>query len=116
EKLPVFDQGGELRGLITAQDIIKIEQWPNATKDSRGRLRVAVAVGVRPSDLERAAACVRAGADALVVDIAHGHSDSAIEMVRALKSRFPQVDVIGGNVATAAGVRDMVDAGADAVK
>ena len=116
EKLPVFDPDGQLRGLITAQDIIKIEQWPDATKDERGRLRVAAAVGVRASDLERAAACVRAGADALVVDIAHGHSDGALEMVWALKDRFPQVDVIGGNVATADGVRDMVAAGADAVK
>lgn len=116
EKLPVFDRAGQLHGLITAQDIIKIEQWPDSTKDERGRLRVAAAVGVRPSDLERAAACVRAGVDALVVDIAHGHSDSAIEMVRALKQRFPQVDVVGGNVATADGVRDLVDAGADAVK
>ncbi|HWQ12732.1 MAG TPA: IMP dehydrogenase [Roseiflexaceae bacterium] len=116
EKLPVLDAAGRLVGLITAQDIVKMEQWPGATKDARGRPRVAAAVGVRPSDLERAAACVAAGADALVVDIAHGHSDSALEMVRALKERFPQVDVVGGNVATAAGVRDMVDAGADAVK
>lgn len=116
EKLPVFDHAGELHGLITAQDIIKIEQWPDATKDERGRLRVAAAVGVRPSDLDRAAACVHAGADALVVDIAHGHSDTALGMVQALKERFPQIDVIGGNVATAEGVRDMVAAGADAVK
>jgi hypothetical protein len=71
---------------------------------------------VRPSDLDRATACVQAGADALVVDIAHGHSDSAIAMVRALKERFPHVDVIGGNIATAEGVRDLVAAGADAVK
>ena len=116
EKLPVFDHAGGLHGLITAQDIIKIEQWPDATKDERGRLRVAAAVGVRPSDLDRAAACVQAGADALVVDIAHGHSDTALGMVRSLKERFPHVDVIGGNVATAEGVRDMVAAGADAVK
>jgi len=116
EKLPVFDGAGALRGLITAQDIIKIEQWPHATKDDRGRLRVAAAVGIRPSDLERAAACVNAGVDALVVDIAHGHSDGALEMVRALKQRFPKVDVVGGNVASPEGVRDMVAAGADAVK
>ena len=116
EKLPVFDRGGQLRGLITAQDIIKIEQWPDASKDARGRLRVAAAVGVRASDIERASACVKAGADALVVDIAHGHSDSAIDMVRQLKQRFPEVDVVGGNVATAEGVRDMAEAGADAIK
>lgn len=93
-----------------------MEQSPDATKDERGRLRVAAAVGVRPSDIERAEACVNAGADALVVDIAHGHSDSAINMVHALKERFPQVDVIGGNVATAEGVRELAEAGADAVK
>ncbi len=116
EKLPVVDRTGNLRGLITAQDIIKMEEWPNATKDERGRLRVAAAVGIRASDIDRAAACVQAGVDALVVDIAHGHSDGALEMVQKLKERFPQVDIIGGNVATAEGVRDMVEAGADAVK
>jgi IMP dehydrogenase len=116
EKLPVVDRNGNLRGLITAQDIIKMEEWPNATKDERGRLRVAAAVGIRASDLDRAAACVRAGVDALVVDIAHGHSDGALEMVQKLKERFPEVDIVGGNVATAEGVRDMVAAGADAVK
>ena len=116
EKLPVFNPQGKLQGLITAQDIAKQEHWPDATKDGRGRLRVAAAVGVRPSDVERAEACVNVGADALVVDIAHGHSDLALNMVRVLKERFPQVDVVGGNVASAAGVRDMVEAGADAVK
>lgn len=116
EKLPVLDRDGNFRGLITAQDIIKLEQWPAATKDERGRLRVAAAIGVRPGDLERAAACVNAGADLLVVDIAHGHSDLAIEMIQTLKSSFPHVDVIGGNVATADAVRDLVAAGSDAVK
>lgn len=116
EKLPVLDRTGHLQGLITAQDIMKVEQWPDASKDEHGRLRVAAAVGVRSSDLDRAAACVQAGVDALVVDIAHGHSDLAIDMVRALKERFPQVDIIGGNVATAEGVRDLAEAGADAVK
>jgi IMP dehydrogenase len=116
EKLPVINADGRLEGLITAQDIAKQEQWPAATKDSRGRLRVAAAVGVRPGDMDRAQACVNAGADALVVDIAHGHSDNALNMVRALKECYPQVDVVGGNVATADGVRDMVEAGADAVK
>src|SRR5262245_61644486 len=116
EKLPVLDREGRLLGLITAQDIVKMEQWPAATKDERGRPRVAAAVGVRETDIERAAACVNAGVDALVVDIAHGHSDSAIDMVRTLKQRFPNVDVIGGNVATAEGVRDMAEAGADAIK
>jgi IMP dehydrogenase len=115
EKLPVV-QNDRLLGLITAQDIVKREQEPNATKDKHGRLRVAVAIGVRSEDVSRAEACVKAGADALVVDIAHGHADLALEMVRALKERFSSVDVVGGNVATAEGVRDMVEAGADAVK
>ncbi len=116
EKLPVVDAAGKLLGLITAQDIVKMEQSPDATKDEKGRLRVAAAVGVRPSDIERAEACIKAGADALVVDIAHGHSDLAIDMVKALKARFPQIDVVGGNVATSDGVKDMAAAGADAVK
>lgn len=116
EKLPMLDRSGRLVGLVTAQDIVKLEQWPDATKDERGRLRVAAAVGVRPSDVERAAACIAAGADALVVDIAHGHSDSAIEMIQTLKLQFPQVDVVGGNVATAEGVYDLADAGTDAIK
>ncbi len=116
EKLPVVDADGRLQGLITAKDIDKQDAWPDATKDNRGRLRVAAAVGVRPSDLDRADACVNAGVDALVVDIAHGHSDLALNMVRKLKERFSHVDIVGGNVASAEGVRDMVDAGADAVK
>jgi guanosine monophosphate reductase len=86
------------------------------TTDERGRLRVGVAVGVRGSDLARAEACVAAGADLLVVDIAHGHSDSAIDVIRRLKQAFPAVDVVGGNVATAEGVRDLAEAGADGVK
>jgi IMP dehydrogenase len=116
EKLPVINGDYHLVGLITAQDIVKAEESPEATKDSNGRLRVAVAVGVKQDDLDRAAACVKAGADALVVDIAHGHTDFALDMVRALKQTFPTIDVVGGNVATADGVRDMVSAGADAVK
>jgi IMP dehydrogenase len=116
EKLPLVDGHGHLVGLITAQDIIKLQEHPVATKDAKGRLRVGAAIGVRPSDLDRAAACVVAGVDALVVDIAHGHSDHAINMVCELKARFPEVEVIAGNVATAEGVRDLAAAGADAVK
>ncbi|GAP05437.1 MAG TPA: IMP dehydrogenase [Anaerolinea thermolimosa] len=115
EKLPLVDEEGHIVGLITTQDIVKIEQHPDATKDSRGRLMVGVAVGARADDLERAAACVAAGADVLVVDIAHGHSDHTLQMVSSLKKRF-SVPVIAGNVATAEGVRDLADAGADAVK
>jgi len=116
EKLPLLDEEGRVAGLITSQDIIKLQQHPQATKDSKGRLRVSAAVGVRSSDIQRAEACVAAGVDVLVVDIAHGHSDHAINMVRELKRRFPQVEVIAGNVATAQGVRDLAEAGADAVK
>lgn len=116
EKLPVVDAESHVHGLITAQDILRLQQHPDATKDAKGRLRVGAAVGVRPSDLTRAAACVAAGADVLVVDIAHGHSDHAMGMISALKREFPEVDVIGGNVATAEGVRDLAEAGADAIK
>ena len=116
EKLPLVDGEGHLAGLITAQDIIKIQKHPNATKDSRGRLRVGVAVGVRPEDMERAVSCQAAGVDVLVVDIAHGHSDHVIHMVRSLKQRFPSLPIIAGNIATAQGVRDLAEAGANAVK
>ena len=116
EKLPLVDREGRLAGLITTQDIIKIQEHPAATKDERGRLRVGVAIGTRADDLERAAACVQAGADALVVDIAHGHSEHTIQMVRELKRHFPKTPVIAGNVATAEGVIDLVESGASAVK
>jgi IMP dehydrogenase len=116
EKLPLVDANDHLTGLITAQDIIKIQNHPNATKDSRGRLRVGAAVGARPDDMERAASCVEAGSDVLVVDIAHGHSEHVIRMVQSLKRRFPHIPVIAGNVATAQGVRDLAEAGAEAVK
>ena len=116
EKLPLVDSNNCLVGLITAQDIVKIQEHPNATKDSRGRLVVGVAIGVHPDDMQRAASCVAAGADVLVVDIAHGHSDHVIDMVHKLKERFPNIPVIAGNVATPQGVKDLVEAGADAVK
>ncbi len=116
EKLPLLNAEGETIGLVTAQDIIKHEQYPHATKDSKGHLCVAAAVGVKPGDLQRWEACVAAGADALVVDIAHGHSDHAIQVVRELKQSFPHAEIIAGNVATAQGVRDLADAGADAIK
>lgn len=116
EKLPLVDEQNHVHGLVTAQDILKLQEHPNATKDSKGRLRVGAAIGVRADDLERAAACVNAGVDVLVVDIAHGHSDHEIRMIQELKRRFPQVQVIGGNVATAEGVRDLAEAGADAIK
>lgn len=116
EKLPLVDDAGKVTGLITAQDIVKLQLHPIATKDAKGRLRVGAAVGVRASDLDRAALCVAAGADVLIVDIAHGHSDHAIKMVGDLKRRFPAVEVVAGNVAAADGVRALAEAGADAVK
>lgn len=116
EKLPLVDEHGRLVGLITAQDIVKLQEHPKATKDVRGRLKVGVAIGVRADDIDRAGACVEAGADVLVVDIAHGHSDHTISMVKSLKSQFPKTPVIAGNVASAPGVADLAEAGADAVK
>ena len=115
EKLPVVDADGKLRGLITVKDIQKRIQFPNATKDEKGRLRVAAAVGVGPDAWERAGALVDAGVDVLVVDTAHGHSASVIEMVRRVKSEW-EVDVVAGNVATAPAAEALIDAGADAVK
>jgi IMP dehydrogenase len=117
EKLPLIDENERVIGLITVQDIVKIQDHPNATKDRRGRLLVGVALGARLSeDLARAAACADAGADVFVVDIAHGHSDHTIEMVRQLKKNFPAIPVIAGNVAAYPGVCDLAEAGADAVK
>jgi IMP dehydrogenase len=115
EKLPIVDADGVLKGLITVKDIQKRKEYPRATKDERGRLRVAAAVGVGPDARERAHALVGAEVDALVVDTAHGHSRGVIEMVRRLKSELT-VDVIAGNVATAEATEAMIDAGADAVK
>src|SRR5213078_2277772 len=100
EKLPVVDADGRLRGLITVKDIQKKIAYPDATKDDKGRLRVGAAVGVGPDAVERAQALVGAGADALVVDTAHGHSAGVIEVVRRIKGLVP-VDVIAGNIATA---------------
>ncbi len=116
EKLPLVDAEDHLVGLITAQDIIKLQEHPRATKDGRGHLRVGLAVGVRAEDTERAAAGLEAGADVIVVDIAHGHAEHVLEMVRRLKQNFPKTPVIAGNVATVEGVCDLVEAGADAVK
>jgi IMP dehydrogenase len=115
EKLPVVDADGRLRGLITVKDIQKKIEFPEATKDEQGRLRVGAAVGVGPDALERAEALVGAGSDVIVVDTAHGHSRGVIEMVRRIKDAVP-VEVIAGNIATADAARALIDAGADAVK
>jgi IMP dehydrogenase len=115
EKLPVVDSGGRLKGLITVKDIQKRIEFPKATKDPQGRLRVGAAVGVGADAWERAGALVDAGVDILVVDTAHGHSSSVPEMVRRIKAEF-EVEVVAGNVATGEGTAALIDAGADAVK
>ncbi|MDP9418015.1 MAG: IMP dehydrogenase [Actinomycetota bacterium] len=115
EKLPLVDDAGRLRGLITVKDFVKTEQYPLATKDADGRLMVGAAVGVGEDAFKRAMALVDAGVDVLVVDTAHGHSRAVLEMVARCKANSG-VDVVGGNVATRAGAQALVDAGADAVK
>jgi IMP dehydrogenase len=115
EKLPVVDADGRLRGLITVKDIQKKIEFPDATKDEQGRLRVGAAVGVGPDALERAQALSRAGSDVIVVDTAHGHSQGVIEMVRRIKDAIP-VEVVAGNIATAEAARALLDAGAEALK
>jgi IMP dehydrogenase len=116
EKLPIVDAAGRITGLITVKDIQKRVEFPQATKDAQGRLRVGAAVGVGPDAVERAQALVAAGADVLVVDTAHGHSSSVIEMVERIASLGGEFDVIAGNIATAEAAEALIDAGADAVK
>jgi IMP dehydrogenase len=115
EKLPVVDSDGRLLGLITVKDIQKKVDYPRATKDERGRLRVGAAVGVGTDALDRAAALVDAGADVLVVDTAHGHSQGVLDVVRRIKAGW-EIQVIAGNIATAEAADALIDAGADAVK
>ncbi len=116
EKLPVVDKDNRLVGLITYKDITKAKDKPMACKDAKGRLRVAAGVGVTVDTMERMEALVNAGADAIVIDTAHGHSKFVIEKLREAKARFPQVDIVVGNVATGAAAKMLVEAGADAVK
>lgn len=116
EKLPVVDKAGKLVGLITYKDITKAKDKPMACKDSKGRLRVAAGVGVTADTLQRMQALVDAGADAIVIDTAHGHSKFVIEKLREAKASFPGVDIVVGNVATGAAAKMLVDNGADAVK
>ncbi|MEM5793619.1 MAG: IMP dehydrogenase [Candidatus Aenigmatarchaeota archaeon] len=115
EKLPLVSHDGTLKGLITSRDVKKIPNDKIATKDSKGRLRVGAAIGVKIDTMERTEALLNAGCDVIVVDIAHGHSDLCIETVRMVKENF-DVEVIAGNVATAEGTEDLIKAGADAVK
>ncbi|MCR5138764.1 MAG: IMP dehydrogenase [Bacteroidaceae bacterium] len=116
EKLPVVDNEGRIIGLITYKDITKAQDKPMACKDAKGRLRVAAGVGVTKDTLQRMQALVDAGADAIVIDTAHGHSKSVIEKLKEAKQAFPHIDIVVGNVATAAAARMLAEAGADAVK
>jgi IMP dehydrogenase len=116
ERVLVVNDAFELKGLITVKDIIKTVEHPNACKDQQGRLRVGAAVGVGAGTEERVELLVEAGVDLIVVDTAHGHSQGVLDRVRWVKQNFPQVQVIGGNIATAAAALALVDAGADAVK
>ncbi len=116
EKLPVIDKEGKLVGLITYKDITKAKDKPMACKDEKGRLRVAAGVGVTIDTLERMEALVKAGADAIVIDTAHGHSKYVIEKLREAKMSFPQVDIVVGNVATGAAAQMLAEAGADCIK
>ncbi|MBI5398436.1 IMP dehydrogenase [Candidatus Woesearchaeota archaeon] len=113
EKLPLM-QDGKVKGLITTQDIKKLEFWPNACRDEKGKLRVGAAVGVKDT-IERARALIDAGADVIVLDIAHAHSDLVIQRLRELKSSF-RIDVMAGNIATGAAAKDLIEAGADGLK
>ena len=114
EKLPIVDENGKLEGLITIKDLKKRKEYPNANKDEFGRLRVAAAIGV--GHFERAKKLIEVGVDALVIDSAHGHSKGIIDTLKELKSKFPNIDIVVGNVANPASIKDLAQAGADAIK
>lgn len=116
EKLPLVDDGGFLKGLITARSVMNYEKYPYSTKDSYGRYRVGAAVGVVRDYLDRSKALIDAGVDVLVVDVAHGHNEVALRAVSEIRKKFKDIDLIGGNVATKEGVRDLIARGVDAVK
>ena len=116
EKLPLVRDGGNVAGLVTLKDIMKITQFPKATKDAKGRLSVGAAVGVRDKEMRRVDAVLAAGADCIVVDIAHGDSHLEMEMIQNIRKHHPEAQIIGGNVATADGTKRLIDAGVDAVK
>ena len=116
EKLPIVDKQGILKGLITIKDILREIDYPHANRDQYGRPKVAAAIGVGKEERERAGLLIEAQVDALVVDTAHGYTRGVIEMVKHLKTAFPQIDIVGGNVATAQGCHALIDAGADGVK
>ena len=116
EKLPIVDNSGIVQGLITTKDITNIENYPIASKDKKGRPLVGAAVGVKGDFMERTEALLEAGADTIVVDIAHGHSENAISTIKNIKKAFPDCELIAGNVATAKGTEDLIKAGVDSVK
>lgn len=116
EKLPVVDSEGHLVGLVTYKDITKAKDKPNACKDALGRLRVAAGIGVTADSMERADALVAAGVDAIVIDTAHGHSQGVVGVLRAVKQKYPEIDVVVGNIATGEAARYLVENGADGVK
>ena len=116
EKLPLIDENNHVKGLITSQDIADLEKYPDASKDKKGRPLVGAAVGVKGDFMERTEALIEAGTDVLVVDIAHGHSENAINTVKNIKKAFPDCELIAGNVATSKGTEDLIKAGVDAVK
>ena len=116
EKLPICDDSRNIMGLITSKDITNNADFPNASKDKKGRPLVGAAVGVKGDFLERSESLLNAGADVLVVDIAHGHSENAISTIRNIKKAFPNCELIAGNIATAQGAEDLIKAGVDAVK
>lgn len=116
EKLPIVDKEGNLKGLITQTDIVKIEKYPLAARDKKGRLLVGAAIGIKDDFLERAKALVEEEVDVLVIDVAHGHAVRVLEVLKEVKKNFPEIEVIVGNVGTPEGVRELIEAGADGVK
>jgi IMP dehydrogenase len=116
EKLPVVDDKGRLIGLITYKDITKIQDHPNACKDKKGRLRVAAGIGITPDAMDRVKALMAEGVDAVVLDSAHGHSKNVVTMLRTIKSNFPELDVVVGNIATGEAAKYLVENGADGIK
>jgi IMP dehydrogenase len=116
EKLPLTDKSGKLKGLITIRDLKKAKKYPNAVKDDLGRLRVGAAIGVGDKEFDRACALVNAGVDVVIVDTAHGHSAGVIDMVKKLREAFPDLQVIGGNIATSEAAKDLIAVGASALK
>lgn len=116
EKLPVVDDHGKLIGLITYKDITKVQDHPNACKDSKGRLRVAAGIGVTADAVERVRALITESVDAVVIDSSHGHSKNVVNTLKRVKSEFPELDVVVGNIATAEAARYLVEAGADGIK